>query len=44
MAKQLKAVIADDLLTEYVQRLQKDFGVRISEAAVRAATGGGGDQ
>jgi peptidyl-prolyl cis-trans isomerase D len=42
MAKQLKAVIADDLLTEYVQRLQKDFGVRISEAAVRAATGGGG--
>ncbi len=44
MAKQLKAVIADDLLTEYVQRLQKDFGVRINEAAVRAATGGGGDQ
>ena len=40
MAKQMKALIADDLLTEYVQRLQKDYGVRINEAAVRAATGG----
>ena len=40
MAKQLKALIADDLLTEYVARLQKDYGVRINEAAVRAATGG----
>ena len=44
MAKQLKALIADDLLTEYVQRLQNEYGVRINEAAVRAATGGGGDQ
>ncbi len=42
MAKQLKSLIADDLLTEYVARLQKDYGVRINEAAVRAATGGGG--
>lgn len=42
MAKQLKAVLADDILTQYVARLQKDYGVRISEAAVRAATGGGG--
>ena len=44
MAKQLKRVIADDLLTEYVARLQKDYGVRINDAAVRAATGGGADQ
>ena len=44
MAKQLKSLIADDLLTEYVARLQKDYGVRINEAAVRAATGGGADQ
>ncbi|MFO1167755.1 MAG: SurA N-terminal domain-containing protein [Rhodoblastus sp.] len=42
MARQLKAVLADDILTQYVARLQKDYGVRISEAAVRAATGGGG--
>ncbi len=45
MAKQLRAVIADDVLTEYVARLQKDYGVRLNEAAIRAATGGsGGDQ
>lgn len=42
MAKQLKAVLADDILTEYVARLQKDFGVRINDAAVRAAIGSGG--
>ncbi|MCB1539394.1 MAG: SurA N-terminal domain-containing protein [Rhodoblastus sp.] len=40
MAKQLRALVADDLLTEYVARLQKEYGVRINEAAVRAATGG----
>ena len=40
MAKQLRTLVADDLLTEYVARLQKEYGVRINEAAMRAATGG----
>ncbi|MFO1134549.1 MAG: hypothetical protein U1E30_05105 [Rhodoblastus sp.] len=43
MAKQLKAVIADDLLTEYVQRLQRTSACA-STKPPRAATGGGGDQ
>ena len=42
MAKQLKAVLADDILTEDVARRQEDFGVRINGAAVRAARGLGG--
>lgn len=40
LAKQLRALVADDMLTQYVQQLEKDYGVKISEAAVRSATGG----
>ncbi|MDE2579204.1 MAG: SurA N-terminal domain-containing protein [Hyphomicrobiales bacterium] len=40
MADQLKPQVADDILTQYVQKLQKDYGVHINEAAVRAAAGG----
>ena len=40
-AAQLKQVVADDISSQYVQRLEQDYGVRISEAAVREATGAG---
>lgn len=39
MANQLKQALADDLLTQYIQRLEKDYGVKISDAAVREAIG-----
>lgn len=41
LAKQLKPLIADDLLSQYVRKLEQDYGVKISEAAVRLAIGGG---
>jgi peptidyl-prolyl cis-trans isomerase D len=41
MAAQLKQMIADDIITQYIQRLQQDYGVKISETALREATGAG---
>ena len=39
MSAQLKQALADDLLTQYIQRLEKDYGVKISDQAVREAIG-----
>lgn len=40
IAGQMKTQIGEDILTEYVKRLEKDYGVRVNEAAFRAAVGG----
>lgn len=37
----LKAAMGEDMLNQYVTRLQNDLGVSINEAAVRMAVGGG---
>lgn len=37
----LKPALAEDILAQYVARLQSDLGVSINEAAVRMAVGGG---
>jgi len=37
----LKPALAEDILAQYVTRLQSDMGVSINEAAVRMAVGGG---
>jgi peptidyl-prolyl cis-trans isomerase D len=41
MSSQLKQMISDDIMTQYVQRLQRDYGVSVNETALRDATGGG---
>jgi peptidyl-prolyl cis-trans isomerase D len=40
MAEQLKSGLTEDLITEYVQRLQNDYGVSVIPGALQAATGG----
>ncbi len=40
IAEQMKSQIGEDILGEYVKRLEKDYGVRLNEAVFRAAVGG----
>jgi peptidyl-prolyl cis-trans isomerase D len=40
IAEQLKSGLAEDLISEYVRRLQNDFGVSVNPGALQAATGG----
>jgi peptidyl-prolyl cis-trans isomerase D len=40
MAEQLKSGLTEDLITEYVQRLQNDYGVSVNPGALQAVTGG----
>lgn len=41
LAEQLQPQIGDDILGEYVRKLEQEYGVQINDAAFRAATGGG---
>ena len=41
MSQQLKQLMVDDIIAQYVGRIEKDFGVKINETAVREATGAG---
>ncbi|MEA2841973.1 MAG: peptidyl-prolyl cis-trans isomerase [Methylobacteriaceae bacterium] len=41
IAEQLKSGLTEDLVSEYVRRLQNDYGVSVNPAALQAATGGG---
>ncbi len=41
IADQYKAGISEEILTQYITRLQGDLGVRINDAAVSLAIGGG---
>ena len=40
IAEQLKSGLAEDLISEYVRRLQNDYGVSVNPGALQAATGG----
>lgn len=40
-AAQMNAAYEQDLLSQYVQKLEAEAGVRVNNAALRAATGGG---
>lgn len=40
IAEQMKTQIGEDILSEYVKKLEADYGVRLNEASFRAATGG----
>ena len=42
--KQLRDSLGDDVLRQYLARLQLDTGVTINEAVARVATGGAADQ
>jgi peptidyl-prolyl cis-trans isomerase D len=44
IAEQLKNGLTEDVISEYVRRLQNDYGVSVNSGALQAATGGGGDQ
>jgi len=41
---ELKRALTDDLLGQYLERLKNDIGVRINQAALRQAIGGGEQQ
>jgi peptidyl-prolyl cis-trans isomerase D len=41
LGEQLRTALTEDLITQYLAALQTQTGVRINEAAVRAAIGGG---
>jgi len=41
LGEQLRSALTEDVLTQYLAALQTQTGVRINEAAVRAAVGGG---
>ena len=41
LGEQLRNALTEDLVTQYLSALQSQTGVRINEAAVRAAVGGG---
>ncbi|MDJ1156855.1 SurA N-terminal domain-containing protein [Chelatococcus sp. SYSU_G07232] len=41
LEQQLRIALTDDLLSQYVARLQADLGVRINQQALRNALGGG---
>jgi len=41
IAEQLKSGLEQDLIAEYVRRLQNDYGVSVNPGALQAATGGG---
>jgi peptidyl-prolyl cis-trans isomerase D len=40
IAEQLKSGLTEDLISEYVRRLQNDYGVSVNPGALQAATGG----
>jgi peptidyl-prolyl cis-trans isomerase D len=40
IAEQLKTGLSEDLISEYVRRLQNDYGVSVNPGALQAATGG----
>ncbi|GAC1339394.1 MAG: SurA N-terminal domain-containing protein [Beijerinckiaceae bacterium] len=40
VAEQLKSGLADDIVGQYIQRLQNDYGVSVNQGALQAATGG----
>src|SRR5947209_747877 len=40
IGEQLKSGLAEDLISEYVRRLQNDYGVSVNPGALQAATGG----
>jgi peptidyl-prolyl cis-trans isomerase D len=40
IAEQLKSGLSEDLISEYVRRLQNDYGVSVNPGALQAATGG----
>jgi peptidyl-prolyl cis-trans isomerase D len=40
IAEQLKSGLTEDLISEYVRRLQNDYGVYVNPGALQAATGG----
>jgi peptidyl-prolyl cis-trans isomerase D len=40
IAEQLKSGLSEDLISEYVRRLQNDYGVSVNSGALQAATGG----
>jgi peptidyl-prolyl cis-trans isomerase D len=40
IAEQLKSGLTEDLISEYVRRLQNDYGVSVNSGALQAATGG----
>ncbi len=40
IAEQIKSGLTEDLISEYVRRLQNDYGVYVNSAALQAATGG----
>jgi peptidyl-prolyl cis-trans isomerase D len=42
IAEQLKSGLTEDLISEYVRRLQNDYGVSVNSGALQAATGGEG--
>lgn len=44
LAGQLRQYVAEDILTQYIQRLEQEYGVKISQTALREAIGGGADQ
>jgi peptidyl-prolyl cis-trans isomerase D len=39
IAEQLKSGLSEDLISEYVRRLQNDYGVSVNSGALQAATG-----
>ncbi|MDE2363862.1 MAG: SurA N-terminal domain-containing protein [Hyphomicrobiales bacterium] len=39
IAKQLQPLVSDDVVTQYIQRLEQDYGVKISTEAMREAIG-----
>jgi hypothetical protein len=44
IADTLRNSFNEDILTEYIARLQNDFGVTVNEAAFNQVVGGGGQQ
>ena len=40
----LRNSYSEDILTEYIARLQNDLGVTVNEAALNQVVGGGGQQ
>jgi peptidyl-prolyl cis-trans isomerase D len=41
IAEQMKSGLTEDIIAEYVRRLQNDYGVSVNPGALQAATGGG---
>jgi peptidyl-prolyl cis-trans isomerase D len=41
IADQMKSGLTEDIISEYVQRLEKDYGASVNQGALQAATGGG---